>query len=595
MKDAATLEEGRRLHREGRVEAALRAYRSILKRDPRNFDALCLCAMAQVQLGKPAEAARSIQRALDLRPDSADARNAQGNVMMALKRHERAVRCYESTLAIDPNFADGHLNLGNALTALGRHEDAARAYERAVALRPDWAEAHVSLGVALSRNGRLAEALRCFEMALSLRPGFVVALYNRGNTLKKLNRHEEAIASYREALSIEPDFAEAHTNIGTSLEVLHRHAEAIESYRKALAIRPGYAVALTNLSNALVDSGSPEEGIEGYRAALAIDPGSIEAGVNLSHTLLSIERFDEGWRAFERRIDDVEFLNHLRRTEGFATPRGSVARDIRGQRLLLQAEQGLGDEIMFASMVPDAVAAAEHVALVAEPRLTGLFRRSFPACRVTARVDGGKGAIIEEPAGVTRRFFLGSLGRLFRSRIEDFPGTSYLVADPVRRRQMRRRLDALGPGRKIGIMWRGGIGGPREGDRSLGLRDLAPLLAEGIHWISLNHLPTAAEEVSRFRDAAGMAIHHWPEIVASRDYDDTAALLGELDAVVSVTCTVAHCAAALGKETHVLVPPSPEWRYGRVGPSIPWYNSMRLYRRTDDWPLDAVARALGIA
>ena len=186
---------------------------------------------------------------------------------------------------------------------------------------------------------------------------------------------------------------------------------------------------------------------------------------------------------------------------------------------------------------------------------------------------------------------IGSLGRLFRNRTQDFPGTPYLVADPVRRAEMRTRLDALGDGRKIGIMWRGGIGGNNEEARSMALADMAAAMGGEFHWISLSHLDQAVEEVAAFKAAFGITVHHWPEVLQSQDYDDTAALLAALDAVFTVTCTIGYCCGALGTPVHVLVPRNPEWRYGTESAAIPWYGSMIMYRQaaSGEWPF---ARAL---
>lgn len=260
---------------------------------------------------------------------------------------------------------------------------------------------------------------------------------------------------------------------------------------------------------------------------------------------------------------------------------------------MVLGEQGLGDEIMFSSTMPDFLALVPDVTLTADVRITGLFARSFPGLIVCPRPPEDGGRVAAVPA--ERRFYAGSLPKVFRRRIEDFPGTPYLVADPVRRREMRARLDALGEGRKIGVMWRGGVGGPREQQRSLTLDDLLPVLrGTGIHWVSLSHIAAADEETADFSARTGIAIEHWPKLLRSDDYDDTAALVAELDAVLSVTGTVAHCSGALGVPTHVLVNRVPEWRYGHAGTAMPWYHSMKLYRETDHWPIEEAGRALGI-
>jgi hypothetical protein len=299
-------------------------------------------------------------------------------------------------------------------------------------------------------------------------------------------------------------------------------------------------------------------------------------------------RFAEGWREYDwRSRASLHLATFPQRYPGVES--ADAAPDLAGKSVLLYQEQGLGDEIMFASMVPDAARAAARLVLMCEPRLKGLFARSFPGVEVVARGEA-------EPEGVERRYLIGSLGRVFRNRTEDFPGTPYLTPDPERVMATRARLDGLGEGRKVGIMWRGGVGGNNEAQRSLALADMAASMGTDCHWISLSHLKTAGEDIAAFTATSGITVHHWPVILQSRDYDDTAALLAALDAVFTVTCTIGHCCGALGTPVHVLVPRTPEWRYGTEGADIPWYRSMSMYRQDVEsgaWPMDRVRAALG--
>ena len=154
-------------------------------------------------------------------------------------------------------------------------------------------------------------------------------------------------------------------------------------------------------------------------------------------------------------------------------------------------------------------------------------------------------------------------------------------------------LDSLGEGKKVGLMWRGGVGGLDANERTIPLVDMEEFLAtDGFHWVSLNHLENAGQECSRFYDTTGIKVHHWDHIVQSNDYDDTAALVKELDAVVCITGTVGHMSASVGTPTHVFTPKEPQWRYCHTGSKIPWYKCMTLYRQQIDWPYDDVMEAL---
>jgi tetratricopeptide (TPR) repeat protein len=584
---ASRLAHARSLHQAGKIKAALAAYRGLLKSDPKNFDVLCLTTMAQVQLGRPAEAAKSIARALTLAPTNAVALNAQGNVFMELGKRDRAIESFRAAVKAEPGFADAYLNLGGALAITGDRAAAIAALDAALAARPGWADALLARATQFAALGRDEEALAGFDAVLAARPKFAPAHYNRGTTLKKMERFEEAAEAFRAAIAIDQNFVEAHNNLANTLTALRRYDEAIPAYRAALVLRPDYPVALYNLGNALVELGRHDEALVCYADALRLDPNYADAGINMCSAKLAKGRWQEGWTDYEYRLRDTQFRKRHPSVARIQPLTGHPARDLAGKSVLVYREQGLGDGIMFASMIPDAMRVARRVAMVCHPRLKGLFVRSFPDIDVVAQ---GQDA---EPEGIECRYMIGSLGRLFRNRTEDFPGTAYLVPDPARVAAIRTRLDGLGAGRKVGIMWRGGVGGHSEKQRSLTLDDMAAGMDEAFHWISLNHLDSAAEDVVALTTATGRVIHHWPDILQAEDYDETIALLAALDAVFTVTCTVGHCCGALGVPVHVLVPRAPEWRYGTEGSAIPWYRSMTMYRQDFDsgaWPI-ADARA----
>ena len=578
----------------GDFRGAVQAYRLVLSTEPGNFDALYFCGLAEAQLGHGIQAIQCLENALSISPSNTEALNAYGHVLMKAGRIDKAIEVFR----------------------------------KAASLKLDNSEELINLGDALSKARRPEEALCQFDTALRFKPGLFIGHYNRGVALIALDRNEEAILAFRKALELKPDFAEAANNIGMAHQAMGRETEAIDAFRQAVKAQPGYSVGWANLGSLLAESGrcdqgiecldraveidrkssdahyergralmlagGPREAVKSFRRAFALEPGHNDAGFNLSLALLLLSEFDEAWPLYDLRLKTLKRLGGSARVAANQDlARLGTKSALAGARLLVLGEQGLGDEIMFSSVVPDIMRVAPETTMTADPRLIGLFTRSFPGLSVCAHPPDDRGEIAKVP--VNRRFFVGSLMKLFRRRLDDFPGTSYLVADPARRGGMRGRLDALGQGRKIGIMWRGGVGGEREHLRSLALDDLLPILEEGgIHWISINHLPAADQETADFTARTGIAIHQWPEVLRSDDYDDTAALVAELDSVLSVTGTIAHCAAALGVPTHVLVNRVPEWRYGHEGTTVPWYEAMTLYRETDHWPIEAIGRELRI-
>jgi tetratricopeptide (TPR) repeat protein len=637
-------------HQQGRLVDARRAYRDILRQEPAHFDALHMLGVLAMQTGHDEHAVDLMRKAVALNGTVAFAHYNLGNALRALNRLEDALASYDTAIALDPDFADAHTGRGSLLQALGRHGDAIVSFDRVIALKPKDPEAYFHRGNALHQLQRSEEALACYDKAITLNPRLVEAHSNRGNLLQALGRFDDAVEGYNRAIALNPDYSEAYYNRGNALRNLKRPGEALASFDKAIAFRPDYVEAYNNRALALAELGRPDaalasfdqaiglradceathygrghllwklrrheealisfdkaialrpdfaeahnnrglvlqqmcrldDAVVSFNKAIAEKPDLADAHFNLGICLLLMARFDDGWREFEWRIKALaRRYTHIEHA--------TDAPDLAGRSVLLFQEGGVGDEIMFASMVPDASRTASRLVLMCEPRLKGLFTRSFPGVEVIARGEA-------EPEGVERRYLIGSLGRVFRNRKEDFPGTQYLTPDPERVAAMRRRLDGLGEGRKLGIMWRGGVGGNNETLRSLALADMAVAMGQDCHWVSLNHLKTAGEEAAAFTEGSGIAVHHWPEVLQSPDYDDTVTLLAALDAVFTVTCTIGHCCGALGMPVHVLVPRIPEWRYGTEGANIPWYRSMTMYRQdfaTGAWPMGAVRAALG--
>jgi hypothetical protein len=239
----------------------------------------------------------------------------------------------------------------------------------------------------------------------------------------------------------------------------------------------------------------------------------------------------------------------------------------------------LGDQIMFASCLPDLAACAGHCVVECDERLVGLFRRSFPALAVQGAAASERP---DSDAGLTAcdwEIAMGSLPGIFRRAPGEFPqhGGSYLHADPARVAYWRHRLRELGPGRTIGLSWRGGLARSRRRMRSIGPEEFAGALpATDVVLVSLQYGEVDADIV-RMASASGRQIHHWPEVL--RDYDETAALVSALDLVLSVCTSIIHLAGALGSTVWVLVPEVAEWRYGRSGGQMVWYESVRLFRQ----------------
>jgi len=302
-------------------------------------------------------------------------------------------------------------------------------------------------------------------------------------------------------------------------------------------------------------------------------PADAHWSMTVATQLLALGHWDEGWTAYESRF--------LLKDKAIISPPGidpvRSEESPRGKNVLVFGEQGFGDSIMMASLIPDLLKVAQSVTLFVQPRLAPLLQSSFPAASVISEIDADAYQSMDACYG------LGSLGRFFRLSSADFPGTSYLSLSQEQNDHWRSILDSLGPGLKVGIAWRGGGHILSAGRRSIDLKEFAPILKlSDAHFVNLQY-KYSASEVQQVEEEFGISIHHFEGI--TEDLLATAALTQALDLVITVQQTALHIAGAVGTPAWVLVPVVPEWRYGLSGSSMPWYGSVRLFRQTqfNDW------------
>lgn len=511
--------------------------------------------------------------------------------------------------------ADVCYRQGLAEKAANDPESALVWLERAIDHDPEHALAYAALGEIYRQKNDWTEADYCLRMALRCRPDSAdilhkfarhcLALGNRPEALAILSeaegRHldsgaflsqlaliyddldeiELAICTWDKVIALNPQDASAHNNLGLQWHYGRGDVDkAIACFSRALEWNPGLTEARFNLCQARADAGEVEEALAGFDSMLA-EAFQDEVRFHRSVVLLKNRRFEEGWRDYRLRW-------RYRGTQNRHFPFPQWAgQPCPGKTLLVYGEQGLGDEIMFASCIEDIQEqSAARVVLECNIRLEKLFRRSFPEITVIGAARAQTG--LEDWAEVGPIDFqlpIGDLPAFFRPEEASFPQhRGYLKPDPERVAFWSRRLAALGAGPKIGISWRGGQGKTRREARSIPLREWLPVLAiEGAHFVSLQYTD-CRDELGAVASQYGIRVHHWQEAID--DYDETAALVAALDRVVTVCTAIVHLTGALGRPAWVLAPRIPEWRYLASGETMPWYPSVWLFRqgRAEGWP-----------
>jgi Flp pilus assembly protein TadD len=463
------------------------------------------------------------------------------------------------------------LDLGVVLLALGRSADAVIPLRQAIALRPEHADSHNRLGQALAEAGRWGEAADSFRRLTTLRPASADAHHNLAVALARLGRHAEAADAYRESLSRRPDHAEDHNNLGLALVEVDRRDEAVSSFRQAIALNPDYAEAHNNLAITLVALGDSAGGLAAFAEALRLRPDYPKARTNRALALLQTGDFEQGWREYEWRWRTDDFT-----PREFGKPRWDGT-PLEGRTILLHAEQGLGDTLQFIRYAPLVRQRGGVVLVEAPPRLLPLLQRCPGIDRLVAR-----GALL--PAFDVEAPLLSLPGLLGTTAATVPAPIPYLSADPERRARWGAELRAL-PGFKVGIAWQGSRTYRGDPQRSIPLRHLEPLTRlPGVRLVSLQK-GHGSEQLAAVAAAWGV-VDLGPRLdEGTGAFEDTAAVMTQLDLVVSSDTSVVHLAGALGTSVWLALPLACDWRWGLAGESTPWYPTMCVFRqrRAGDW------------
>ena len=440
-------------------------------------------------------------------------------------------------LRVDANHVEALYLLGVVQSRLGRSKEALASYDRVLAIKPDYAQVLTNRGAALWDLKRFEDALVSYDKALAIKPDFAWALYNRGNILRELNRAEDALVSYEKALAIKPDYTEALNNRGVTLQDLKRFDEAMASYDQAIALKPNNAGALLNRG--------------------------------LCKLLLG--HYQEGWQDYEWRWGASGFLGKRPKINAATWER----EDLTGRRLIVFGEQGLGDTIQFARFLPELVQRKAKVTFLMQAKLVRVLRPLIGDIDVVS-------AINDQDAFDFQCALMG-LPLRFNTELDTIPAKiPYLSAEPDRVTRWKERTGAHGF--KIGIGWQGNPNG-QDNHKDIPLEEFLPLTRiPQVRLISLQYRD-GVDQLARLPgdvkiETLGDDFDSGPDA-----FIDTAAVMANLDLIISSCTSIPHLAGALGRPTWIVLKHVPDWRWLLDREDSPWYPTMRLFRqpKRDDW------------
>jgi|LWDU01.1.fsa_nt_gi tetratricopeptide (TPR) repeat protein len=570
------------LYQSGQMTQVVSSCKELLQTHKRSLVLYNILGSALQAIGRFEDAVKSYNQAIQIYPDYVDAHYNLGNVLKELDRLDEAVKSYNKAIQLKPDYAEAYNNRSVALKDLKQLEKSIQNCVRAIQLNPNYAEAYNNLGVTLQELGRLDEAVKSYNKATQLKPDYAEAYNNLGVTQKELGLFDQANKNYNKAIQLKPDYAEAYYNLGLYLKDLGRPNEAADSYNKAIQLKPDYAEAYNNLGITLQDLGRLDEAVKSYNKAIQLKPDYEEVHWNLSLVSLSLGDFRIGWKKYEYRKLKKKEARRLTQAP-YQEWNGEALKD---KKILITAEQGVGDEVMFASCVPDIINQhPKQVIIECDSRLVPLFERSFTQVVVIERKQRSKIDWLNKAGEMDFKIAIGSLPKFFRQELSDFPSRqSFLIPSNILRAKWKKRYNEIGEGIKIGISWTGGAKGSTKKSTATTLEQWIPLFKKNAFFINLQY-GEYSDDLRQLEESTGVHIYDWDDADPLTDLDNQAAQISELDLVISFSNSTIHIAGSVGTPTWVLLTLSPDFRWILNRKDSPWYSLVKSFRQQQygDW------------
>jgi tetratricopeptide (TPR) repeat protein len=597
---------GQALKAAGQREEAEEAYKQAISLDGMNV--LARMGLGELKLAgdRPEEAAREFELALRRQPALLAAHMGMGNALAVTGRNEEALARYEQALKLRPRLPEAEFASGFVLARLGKQKEAEIRYRRALMERPDFAAAWLNLGCLLRDQGSEMYSEAALQRAVELRPELIAGWITLAALERERKRPERAEKYLRKAFALNPEQvetlvswcqlraaekdmagawewlrwalarnpenSEAVNMQGILLHTEGRFAEAVEVFKRAEAL--GNKAAASNRGNSLLDLDRMEEALRAQEGAVELDPLNPGAQYNLALTQLRLGKWEQGWAGYEARWRFRE-VHRVPRT--FKQPRWQ-GEALKGQRVLLHAEQGLGDTIQF----------CRYATLVAARGGTAILQVREPVKRLVGSLAAVRAGQVETALlGTKSPDFdlecpLMSLPAVFGTTVETVPWPgAYLGAEPELAVKKRMQFPCVRPGLRVGLAWAGNPRYKADKQRSMQLETLLPVLrTPEFTWISLQK-GEPAEQLTDLPDG----VFVWDGSSQEQDLAETAALISTLDLVVTTDTCIAHLAGAMGKPVWILLPHLADWRWMQERETTPWYPTARLLRQSkpDDW------------
>lgn len=567
----------------GDFEEAILNLNKAINLQPDYPEAFNNLGIAFQELGDIASALESFKNAIDIKPDYAEALFNLANVYKGQKNHHKAISLFKTALKIKPTLIESYEGLAFSLMEMGEFEKAVDVLVRLISINPKSYRAINALGLAFIRLDQPERALQSLSMAQKTNCSNTETYNNMGIALNKLGQFRLAQQTLERAIALDPNYADAYGNLAIVLKNMGKLNEAKIACSTAISISPEDVVSMSNLAVINLEQGEVKQAIKISEKAISIDPSYPDAHYNLSLSHLMDKNFEKGFDLYERRWTTESYSGSYLNSE---KPQWSGELN---KKVLLWAEQGIGDEVMFSSMLPELKKLCSNLIVLCDYRLIPLFQRSF--CSSIEYVSKFSEVMQDD---YEFHLPMGSLGKFFRRNSQSFEKSNngYLRSNDIQTKYLRDKLKLRTENQLIGLSWFSKSPIPGTFSRNIGLDKLVECLNNSnTQFVNLQYGDVRADLQSLYLNT-GIKVHNEKYIDNKKDLVGLASLIMACDHVVSIDNATVHLAGALGKATSVLLPSDRNWRWGKSDQISYWYKSVKLFQKKTDKGWGPVLSAL---
>ncbi|MBF0380938.1 MAG: tetratricopeptide repeat protein [Magnetococcales bacterium] len=603
---------GTSLYQLGRIAEVISVQKKAIAINAKNAEAHSSLGCALTEQGKLDDAVAYLQKAIIIDPKLADAHYNLGVAYQAQEEHHKAATSYNSTISLNPNYTNAYINLGNAQLKLQKPIAAVKSYQKAISLNPNNPLVHSNLGNAYKTQGEFSKAITSQKKAITLDPNFADAYHNLGVIYKEQKNWQKGIECFKKAIELNPNSLQGYSNLGFVYQQLGELDKGIHYNQQAINIDPNYVDSYINIGDILHQQNRLDDAVSSYQKAILLEPNNVEAHCNIGATLQALGKLNAAITSFNHVITidpsyakahcnlslvqllNGDFFNGFKnyiwrwQLSQFDSQRYNKNKNklwrgeaVENKKILLWEEQGVGESILFSSMLPDLIAQGADITIECDKRLIPLYNRSFKniKCQTKSRA-------LNNSSDFDYTAPFGNMGLYLRHKKSSFPlRKGYLKANENQKNIFLHSYKSKKDSFIVGISWHSNKSADFLTKKSVDLQLLYPLLkTPGVQFVNLQYGDTT-REINKSAKECGVKIVQDKSVDQLTDLDGFAAQVAAMDLIITISNTTAHMAGALGIPTFLMLGVTPLWYWMVEGENSPWYPSITIFRqkKLGDW------------